>query len=112
MDHRLPERRLLPAGRSGARVDDLRFAFCILTTFWYREAKDRRLHATDLRHFHRAFGAARLHKDDSARGTLNREQLLSGAETLLGSWFGAAYADDARRGWGIAFPTDEERAGY
>ena len=48
----------------------------------------------------------------SARGTLSREQLLAGAARLHGDWFGDAYADDARRGWGIAFETVQERDAY
>ena len=36
-------------------VDDLRLAFAILTTYWYRQEKRRRLRLTDLRAFHRAY---------------------------------------------------------
>jgi hypothetical protein len=93
-------------------VDDLRLAFAILTTYWYRNASGRRLRVTDLAAFHRAFGAERFDTTRSARGLLSREQLLGGAARLLGDWFPEAYADDARRGWGIAFPTPEERAAY
>jgi hypothetical protein len=93
-------------------VDDLRLAFAILTTYWYRNASGRRLRVTDLAAFHRAFGAERFDTTRSARGLLSREQLLEGAARLLGDWFPEAYADDARRGWGIAFPTPEERAAY
>jgi hypothetical protein len=93
-------------------VDDLRLAFAVLTTYWYREARDRRLHVNDLRAFHRAFGAHRFDTGDSGRGLLSHAQLLEGAVRLLGDWFPEAYADDARRGWGIAFPTTEERAAY
>ena len=93
-------------------VDDLRLAFCVLTTYWYRKASGRRLHMSDLRAFHRAFGAGRFANDESSRGTLSREQLLQGANRLLGDWFADAYADDARRAWGVAFPTAEERAAY
>ena len=92
-------------------VDDLRLAFCVLTTYWYRRDAGR-LRVTDLPAFHRAFGADRFDTSLSARGTLNRDQLLEGAATLIGDWFPAAYHDDARRGWGIAFPTPEERAAY
>ncbi len=101
-------------GDEERQVDDLRLAFCILTTYWYRnDAEDHhRLHVTDLAAFHRAFGAARLDAAGSRRGTLNREQLLAGAAELIGDWFGAAYADDDRRAWGIAFPTREARDGY
>jgi len=93
-------------------VDDLRLAFAVLTTYWYREAGGRRLRITDLGAFHRAFGGHRFDTDTSERGLLNREQLLAGGAQLLGDWFPEAYADDARRAWGIAFPTVEERDAY
>jgi hypothetical protein len=93
-------------------VDDLRLAFYVLTTYWYRKASGRRLHMSDLPAFHRAFGAQRFDATESARGTLSRQQLLNGACALLGDWFADAYADDARRGWGIAFPTVDERDAY
>jgi hypothetical protein len=93
-------------------VDDLRLAFCVVTTFWSRRGH-RRLRAVDVLPFHRAFGRDRfLDYRRSDRGTLDRRQLLAGAADLLGDWFPAAYADDARRGWGIAFPSPEEKAGY
>ena len=41
-------------------VDDLRFAFSVLTTYWYRKDPTRRLRVTDLPAFHRAFGAERF----------------------------------------------------
>src|ERR1035437_895099 len=93
-------------------VDDLRLAFCVLTTYWYRKPGHGRLHDTDLPAFHRAFGAERFATGDSGRGTLSRAQLLDGAARLLDDWFPAAYADDARRGWGIAFETAADRAAY
>ncbi|MDX6562504.1 MAG: hypothetical protein QOD65_2318 [Gaiellales bacterium] len=93
-------------------VDDLRLAWCVLTTYWYRKPPRQRLRLTDLRSFHRAFGHDRFGTEDSSRGTLSRSQLLEGAARLLGDWFPAAYADDARRGWGIAFPTAQARADY
>ena len=93
-------------------VDDLRLAFAVLTTYWDREAGGRRLRMTDLAAFHRAFGAHRFATEGSARGTLGRAELLEGASALLGDWFPDAYADDERRGWGIAFPTAEERAAH
>ena len=86
-------------------VDDLRFAFGVLTTYWYRSHPSRRLRVTDLPAFHRAYGSERFSTDESARGTLSREALERGAATLIGDWFPEAYADDARRGWGIAFET-------
>jgi hypothetical protein len=93
-------------------VDDLRLAFSVLTTYWYRKAGQKRLHASDLGAFHRAFGEHRFDRSESTRGTLSREQLANGANALLGDWFADAYSDDARRGWGIAFPTVEDKAAY
>jgi hypothetical protein len=93
-------------------VDDLRLAFATLTTYWYRKPGRRPLRLTDLPAFHKAFGSHRFDKERSGRGTLDRAQLLDGATRLLGDWFPDAYADDERRGWGIAFPTTEEREEY
>ena len=93
-------------------VDDLRLAFSIVTTYWYRRQSPRRLHVTDLRAFHSAYGRRRYDTGAAERGLLTREQLLDGAADLIGDWFPYAYADDARRGWGIAFPTVQERAAY
>ena len=93
-------------------VDDVRLAFSILTTFWYRKNPGRRLRLGDLAAFHRAYGTHRFDTDSSERGLLTREQLFDGATTLLGDWFPDAYADDARRGWGIAFATPAERDAY
>jgi len=93
-------------------LDDLRLAFAIVTTRWSRQG-GRRLGAEDVLAFHRAFGRDRfLDGSRSPRGTLDREQLEAGAADLLGDWFPAAYADPARRGWGIAFPTPEDRAAH
>ncbi len=93
-------------------VDDLRLASCVLTTYWHRKPAHRRLRLSDLRAFHRAFGHERFGIEESARGTLSRAQLLDGGALLLGDWFPAAYGDDARRGWGIAFETLAGRAAY
>jgi len=93
-------------------VDDLRLASCVLTTFWYHKPPGHRLRLSDLRAFHRAFGHDRFDTEDSGRGTLSRQELLDGAARLLGDWFPAAYADDERRGWGIAFETTQARADY
>jgi hypothetical protein len=99
--------------RGGDRdVDDLRLAFSVLTTHWYRKPGRSRLRIGDLAAFHRAFGSHRFAIGDSARGTLSRDELLSGAAALLGDWFPEAYADDGRRGWGIAFPTTGECEAY
>ncbi len=93
-------------------VDDLRLAFSILTTYWCRRETPQRLRLTDLRAFHRAYGKERVNTDLSGRGLLTRDQLLEGAAGLLGDWFPAAYDDDSRRGWGIAFPSVAERDAY
>jgi hypothetical protein len=93
-------------------VDDLRAAFCVLTTYWYNKASERRLHLTDLPAFHSAFAGHRFDTGESRRGTLSRQQLMQGAALLLGDWFPDAYADDARRAWGIAFETPAARAAY
>jgi hypothetical protein len=93
-------------------VDDLRLAFAILTTYWYAKPDRRRLGIADLPAFHRAFGADRFATAESARGTLSRGQLLDGAARLVGGWFPEAYADDARRAWGIAFRSQADRLAY
>lgn len=92
-------------------LDDLRAAWCILTTYWHRNS-GRRLRLNDLPAFHRAYGAERFDTSATGRGELSREQLLTGASALLGDWFPDALADDSRRGWGIAFETLDERAAY
>jgi hypothetical protein len=94
--------------RSERAVDDLRFAFSVLTTYWYRKDPTRRLRITDLPAFHRAFGTARF----GAGGRLDREALERGASRLLGDWFPEAYRDDARRASGIAFETAQDREHY
>src|SRR6185503_4795917 len=38
--------------------------------------------------------------------------LERGAAKLIGDWFPEAYADDARRAWGMAFETVSERDAY
>ena len=93
------------------QVDDLRLAFSVLTTYWYRKGRGR-LRITDLPAFHRAYGAHRFDTQDTGRGLVSRDQLLQGATGLIGDWFPDAYHDDERRGWGIAFPTAEEKASY
>ena len=93
-------------------VDDLRLAFCILTTYWHRKPRHHRLRLTDLRAFHQAYGHDRFSTQATVRPTLTRAQLLENAGTLIGPWFADAYADPRRRGWGIAFDTEEARAAY
>ncbi len=90
-------------------VDDLRLAFCVLTSRWHR-AGGRRLHLTDLPAFHRAFG--RRFERRGGRGRLARDDLLEGGERLLGHGFAAGYADPARRGWGIVFADRAARDAY
>ncbi|MGM0818879.1 MAG: hypothetical protein ACQETV_05760 [Actinomycetota bacterium] len=93
-------------------VDDLRLAFAILTTRWHRLG-GRPLNAVDVLPFHRAFGVDRfVDGSSSGRGTLDRTQLLAGAERLHGEWFTEAYHDLDRRGWGIVFETPAEKRGY
>ena len=93
-------------------VDDLRLAFAIVTTRWHRLGH-RRLRLGDVFPFHAAFGRDRfVDGARSARGTLDREQLLEGAGRLIGPWFADGYADAARRGWGIVFETAQERSAY
>src|SRR5947209_12076958 len=60
-------------------VDDVRLAFSVLTTYWYRKDPGRRLRVGDLPAFHRAFGGHRFDTGRSARGRLSREELLDGA---------------------------------
>ncbi|MEJ7894322.1 MAG: hypothetical protein WKF94_16955 [Solirubrobacteraceae bacterium] len=53
--------------RSDRNVDDLRLAFCVLTTYWWRRAGGR-LRLTDLPAFHRAFGRVRIGRGGSETG--------------------------------------------
>jgi hypothetical protein len=93
-------------------VDDLRLASAIVTTRWHRSGP-RRLRLADAVPFHSTFGRDRfVDGARSARGTLDRGQLLEGAGRLLGPWFADAYGDAGRRGWGIAFESADERAAY
>jgi len=90
-------------------VEDLRLAFGIVTTRWHALGH-RRLRAYDVLPFHKTFMRARL--TASPRGDLDRDALLEGAAKLVGPWFPDAWADPARRGWGIAFPTADQRDAY
>jgi hypothetical protein len=91
-------------------LDDLRLAHAVLTTRWHRLG--RRLRATDVHSFHHAFRLARGGGSHYPAGRLDREQLEAGAQELHGDWFLEAYADPARRGWGVAFESAEERDAY
>ena len=87
-------------------VSDLRFAHGIVTTRWVRAG--RRLGARDIVALNRAFGRVRF----LAKGRLDREALVHGARRLLGDWFPAAWEDDERRAYGVAFETPEERRAF
>jgi len=89
-------------------VADLRLAHGIVTTRWDRLGRRLRIH--DALAFHRAFGADRFLR--APRLSLTHEQLLEGAERLLGAWFADAWRDPARRGWGVAFTDAAARAAY
>ena len=93
-------------------VEELRIAFAILTTRW-QQLGHRRLRAPDVLAFHRAFFRERiLDAADTPRGTLDREQLFTGAARLIGPWFEQAYLDDERRAHGIAFESVAARDAY
>jgi hypothetical protein len=91
-------------------LDDLRLAHTVLTTHWHRLG--RRLRTTDVHHFHQAFRHARGGGSHYPAGRLDRDQLEHGAQELHGDWFLEANADPARRGWGVAFASVEERDAY
>jgi hypothetical protein len=98
-----------PAGER--HVDDLRLAFCILTTRWHRGG--RRLKLSDLRAFHRAFGEQRASRAARMRRpTLDRAALMAGAARLFGAGFEAGYADPERRGFGIVFEDAGAKKAY
>jgi hypothetical protein len=91
-------------------LDDLRLAHAVLTTHWHRLG--RRLRTTDVHRFHHAFRLARSGGSHYPATRLDREQLERGAQELHGDWFLEAYADPARRGWGVAFESADERDAY
>lgn len=92
-------------------LTDLRLAFTILTTYWHHRGH-RALGAADVLRFHRALGTARLQGTGGRTGTLDTAALLDGGARLFGDWFPAAARDWDRLGWGIAFPTVEEKAAH
>jgi hypothetical protein len=91
-------------------LDDLRLAHSVLTTHWHRLG--RRLRTTDVHRFHHAFRLARDGGSHYPAGRLNRKQLERGSQKLHGDWFLDARADPARRGWGVAFESLDERDVY
>ena len=93
-------------------VDDLRFAFGVLTTYWYSKDTQRRLHLNDLAAFHRPSAASASDTDALGARHAVARAAGGGRGALLGDWFPEAYADDARRGWGIAFETVADREAY
>jgi hypothetical protein len=88
-------------------VADLRLAHGILTTRW-SEGSGRRLGAFDVLALHRAYGAARRRR----HGLLDRDALLKGAVSLLGTWFPQAWEDPSHRAYGIAFRGQAERDAF
>lgn len=88
------------------RVEDLRLAHGILTTYW--RTRRGRLGLRHVLPFHRGFGRHRLSK----RGRLDHGTMLEGAQALLGDWFAEAWSDDRRRAYGMAFEAVAERAAY
>src|SRR4051794_41922926 len=80
-------------------VDDLRLAFCVLTTYWYRKGSGR-LRLTDLRAFHRAFGAGRFDTEQAGRGPPPPRPPPPGAPGPLGGRGPGAPAPPPRGGGG------------
>jgi hypothetical protein len=91
-------------------LDDLRLAHTVLSTHWHRLG--RPLRTTDVHRFHHAFRRAHGGGSHYPAGRLDRDQLERGAHQLHGDWFMEAYTDPARRGWGVAFESSEERDAY
>src|SRR3954463_5072208 len=56
-------------------VDDLRLAFCVLTTYWYRKGGGR-LRRAARRAFPGALGGSRFDTEQAGRGRLSRAQLF------------------------------------
>jgi hypothetical protein len=79
-------------------VTELRLANGIITTRWALRGGGR-LGAVDVIALNHAYGALRLRRG----GRLDRDALLDGARTLLGTWFAQAWEDPERRAHGIAF---------
>lgn len=92
-------------------LEDLRLAFAVVTTYWH-EHDHRRLGASDVARFHRAFGTARVKRAGGRSGTLDGAALLSGGDRLFGGWFSEAAHDPGRRGWGIVFRSREDLEAY
>ena len=95
----------------GARdVDDLRLALAVVTTAGTRRATGACAPPTSSPSTARSGATASSRPRARARGTLDPGPAPGRRGRLLGPWFAEAYADDARRGWGIAFPTVAAKA--
>ena len=110
---RLPERGLLPPGTRRARrrrpASRLLRADHLLAARARPAPAPRRSAGVSARRS----GRARFSTTNSAaRDARPPTSCSQGAARLLGDWFPEAYADDARRGWGIAFTSPGDRAGY
>ena len=86
----------------------------ILTTYWYRAAAGAACASTDVVPFHRAFGARPLRRPTARRrGTLEPRASCSTAPRGCSASGSPAPTPTTRAaGWGIAFPTVDERAAY
>src|SRR4051794_41745931 len=84
-------------------VDDLRLAFCLLTTYWYRKGSGR-LRLPDLRAFHRAFGAGRFDTEQAGRRPPRPRPPLPGGGGPFCGWVPHAPPGAQRRGAGGAVP--------
>lgn len=91
-------------------VRDIRLVFAILATHRQRRGY-RRVTWREIPQYERAFGPIVLRPGRATR-RLSRDDLLHGAARLHGGWFPAAFADNARRAWGVVFPTVPERDAY
>jgi hypothetical protein len=93
-------------------LENLHIASAVLTTHWHTLSAPQ-LNAGDVRRFHHSFRLSRAPGGSRyPHGLLDHEQLVGGAERLLGSWFSEARTDPERIGWGIVFRDTRERARY
>jgi hypothetical protein len=100
------------APRDRRDLANLRVAWMLLTTYWH-ELGSGQLGARQVRRFHHALRSSTAPGGSRyPRTLLDREQLESGAGQLFGQWFHDAKADPARTGWGVVFPTADQRVSY
>ena len=95
--------------RRGRDVDDLRLAFCILTTYWYRKKPKRRLSLSDLGAFHSAFGDGALRRARVPRPRGAAARRVRAARRLVPR---ARTPTTAAARWGIAFANTIELESY